>query len=102
MEDFKLYHRKKAIEKIKENLRSINCELQLYILYLLGKCNFYNKNFGVLYKEKDTDLDKEYYNNSPFDTKFVFQPYRYRWVGGQDPIFFNEKVNLEKKLERYL
>ena len=102
MEDFKLYHRKKAIEKIKENLRSINCELQLYILYLLGKCNFYNKNFGVLYKEKDTDLDKEYYNNSPFDTKFVFQPYRYRWVGGQDPIFFNEKVNLEKKLEKYL
>ena len=102
MEDFLLSHRKKAIEKIKENLRSINCELQLYILYLLRKCNFYNKNFGVLYKEKNPDLEEKYYNNSPFDTKFVFQPYKYRWVGGQAPIFFNEKVNLEKKLEKYL
>ena len=102
MEDFLLSHRKNAIEKVKENLRSINCELQLYILYLLRKCNFYNKNFGVLYKEKNPDLEEKYYNNSPFDTKFVFQPYKYRWVGGQVPIFFNEKVNLEKKLEKYL
>lgn len=102
IEDFKLSHRKEAIEKIKENLKSINCELQLYILYLLGKCNFDNKNFGVLYKEKDTDLDKEYYNNSPFDTKFVFQPYRYRWVGGQSYIYFSKKINLEKELKKYL
>lgn len=102
IDDFKLPNREKAIKLIKENLKSIDCKLQLYILYLLGKCNFYNKNFGVLYKEKDPDLEEKYYNNSPFDTKFVFQPYKYRWVGGQKPIFFDEKVDLEKDLEQYL